>query len=188
MTISRFSNWKDYYLKFNQFDYLNDRLSQLRELFEPSSNFLKSIDEISKKHGICLLFLDSSKTKLQLFHHSTTIGGSWDNPNKKFITFVDFDFNANPVLVVSKLIKEVKMKSHSYHEFALCCDSTDDFNQLRNPKEYFHFKNIVPLPTILVKTFLELPSTEPDQVAIAFYKTIFNLGKYRKSRRCCSFS
>jgi len=31
----------------------------------------------------------------------------------------------------------------------------------------------MPIPSLLTKTFLELPSTEPDQVAIAFFETLY---------------
>jgi hypothetical protein len=126
-----------------------------------------------KNLGVWFIALDPSETKLQLFHHPLVIGGSWKNPNKSMIAFIDLEFSANPVELVHKSIKEVKGKSHLIHEFSLCCDSTEEFKKLRNPKTNFHFKNIIPIPFLLTKTFLELPSTEPDQVAIAFFETLY---------------
>jgi hypothetical protein len=132
-----------------------------------------NFDDISKNPGVCFIALDPSQTKLQLFHHPSVIRGSWKNPNKSMIAFIDLECSANPVELVHKSINEVKGKSHSIHEFNLCCDSTEEFKKLRNPKTNFHFKNIMPIPSLLTKTFLELPSMEPDQVAIAFFETLY---------------
>jgi hypothetical protein len=166
------TNWKEFFIKSKRFDYLDENLMQLRESIDPNAEFLEEFEEISKNPGVCFLALDPSETKLSLFHHPSVVGGSWKKP-KTMIGFINFEFNANPVEIVSKSIKEIKGKSHSLHEFGLCFGSTDDFKHLRNPKTNFHHKNILPIPSVLTKTFLELPSTEPDQVAIAFYDTLY---------------
>jgi hypothetical protein len=145
MTISRLADWKDYFIKSKKFDYLNNNLVQLRETIDPASEILKNFEDVSKHPGVCFLSLDPSESKLQLFHHPTVIGGSWKEPTKRMIAFVDYDFNANPVEIVQKSIIEVKGKSHSIHEFDLGCGGNDDFKKLTNPKLDFHYKNIVPL-------------------------------------------
>ena len=66
---------------------------------------MKNFEEISKNPGVCSLALDPSETKLQLFHHPTVICGSWKDPIKKMIAFIDLEFNANPVELVPKSIK-----------------------------------------------------------------------------------
>jgi hypothetical protein len=173
MTNKKPPNWKEFLLQSNQFDYLDNNIHQIHESIDPTSDILKNFKEISKNPGICFIALDLSKTKLQLFHHPTVIEGSWKNLNKTMIALFDTEFNANPVELVQKSIKKTKGKSHSLHEFKLGCDDIDDFKKLRNLKTNFHYKNIVPIPTLLTKSFLELPSTEPDQMAIAFYDTLF---------------
>jgi len=70
-------------------------------------------------------------------------------------------------------MKEVTGKSHSIHEFNLGCGGNYDFKKLRNPKLDFHYKNIIPLPSLLTKTFLELKSTTPTEVAIAFFDILY---------------
>lgn len=174
MSTSKTKNWKELFINTNQFDYLNNNIVLLRESIDPSAEFLKNFEEISKNPGVCFLALDPSKSKLQLFHHPKVIGGSWKEPNKRMIAFIDFDFDANPVEIVQKSIKEVKGKSHSTHEFNLGCDDPGDFQKLRNPKLDYHSKNIVPLPSMLVKTFLELTSTTPTDVAIAFVDFLYH--------------
>jgi len=146
---------------------------QLRSSIDLSADFSKCFEEIVKNPGVCFLSLDPSETRLQLFHHPTVIGGSWKDPNKRLIAFIDFEFESNPIEIVQKSIREVKGKSHSIHEFELGCYDIEDFKKLRNPKSAFHYKNIVPIPSFLTKTFLELPSTEPTQVAMAFFDILF---------------
>jgi hypothetical protein len=41
---------------------------------------------------------------------------------------------------------------------------------MKNPKLDFYYKNIVPIPHLLTKTFMSLPNTEPYAVAKAFFK------------------
>jgi hypothetical protein len=173
MTNKKPPNWKEFLLQSNQFDYLDNNIYQIHESIDPT--FLKNFKEISKNPDICFIALDLSETKLQLFHQPTVIEGSWKNSNKTMIAFIDTELNANPVELVHKSIKKNKGTSHSLHEFKLGCDDIDDFKKLRNPKTNFHYKNIVPIPTLLTKSFLELPSTEPDQTAIVFYGTLFRI-------------
>ena len=173
MTISRLSSWKDLFIQSDKFYHLDSKIKQLKNLIEPASDISKSMDKVSKNPGICLLSLDPTESKLQLFHYTTTIGGSWDNPKKRVTTFVDFNFDAHPMAIVSKSIREVRAKSHSIHEFSLCCTSEDDFNQLRNPKLTINFKNIIPIPPFLTKVFLNLPSTDLASVAVAFFNAIY---------------
>ncbi len=173
MTISRLSTWKDFFLNSTQFDYSNFALRNLRDSIAPSADFSKSFEEISKNPGISFISLDPTETKLQLFHHPTVVGGSWNNPNKKLIAVIGHDLEAKPVQIVLKSIKDGKGKSHSLHEFSLGCGNLDDFKKLRNPKTDYHLKNIVPIPILLTNVFMSLPSTEPEMVAIAFFEAMF---------------
>jgi hypothetical protein len=189
MVISRLSNWKDFFLQSKQFNYLNDNLIQLRESIDPSANSLKNFEEISKNPGVCFLALDPSETKLQLFHHPTVICGSWKDPIKKMIAFIDLEFNANPVELVPKSIKEIKGKSHSIQEFNLGWDNIEDYKKLRNPKANFHYKIIVPVPTLLTKAFFELSSTDPIHVAVAFFDMLYSCdveSQYKSSAKTSS--
>ncbi len=44
----------------------------------------------------------------------------------------------------------------------------EDFAKLDSPSSEFHAKNIIPIPNILTKVFIQLPSTTPFEVAKAF--------------------
>jgi len=95
MTSTTISNWREYFLTSKQFHYLDENLIQLRESIDPNTEILKNFDDISKNPGVCFIALDPSETKLQLFCHPLVIGGSWKNPNKSMIAFIDLEFSAN---------------------------------------------------------------------------------------------
>jgi len=95
MTSTTISNWREYFLTSKQFHYLDENLIQLWESIDPNTEILKNFDDISKKTGVCFIALDPSETKLQLFCHPLVIGGSWKNPNKSMIAFIDLEFSAN---------------------------------------------------------------------------------------------
>jgi hypothetical protein len=131
-----------------------------------------SSTRFQKNHGISFLSIDSSETRLQLLHHPSLIGGSWISPEQQLVAVLGCDEDARPVEIVRKSLKDVKGKSHSFHKFALGLDSVETFHGLRNPKLDFHYKNLIPLPHSLTKNFIELPTTDPVTVAIAFFNAI----------------
>ncbi len=65
----------------------------------------------------------------------------------------------------TKLVKDIKDKSHSLHKLSLGSGSSADFEKLWNLKDNVSLKNI---PNLLIQVFLNLPSTDPIMVAIAF--------------------
>jgi hypothetical protein len=136
-------------------------------------SFINSFEEISKNQGISFLSLDPTESYMQLFHHGTIIGGSWDSPSKQLVSVLGFDSDAKPIQIVQKSIKDIKTKSHSVEELAIGLQTLDSFEQLKNPKLELHYKNIVPIPHLLTKTFMELPNTDPYSVAKAFFDKMY---------------
>jgi len=48
-------------------------------------------------------------------------------------------------------------------------ESHEKFENLKSPKVEFCYKNIIPIPSFLIKAFIELPSFDPYSVAKAFF-------------------
>jgi hypothetical protein len=111
---------------------------------------------------------------MQLFHHGAVIGGSWNSPSKQIVSVLGFDTEAKPIQIVQKSIKDIKAKSHSVEEFATGLQTPDSFEQLRNPKIELHYNNIVPIPHLLTKIFMELSNTDPYTVANAFFNQMYH--------------
>jgi hypothetical protein len=121
--------------------------------------------------------LDPSKTQLQLFHHGTIIGGSWSSLNKLLATVLGFDEFAKPVQIIKNSVKDIKHKTFSAQEFSLGLDSTTLFKSMKGPKWEFHYKNIIPIPHFLTKTFIGLQSFNPYSVAKALFEAIYGFDK-----------
>ncbi len=168
MTISSTSAWKDFFLKAQKFDYSNLMLQKLQSSMVSNSNFETSFRDISKNSEITFLSLDPSEKKMQLFHHPTVFSGTWSDPVEKLIAINGLDADTFPIEIISKSVKDSKGKSHSAHEFSLGMTNSEDFQCLRNPKVEFNYKNIMPIPILLTKVFIELTSTDPISVALAF--------------------
>jgi hypothetical protein len=111
---------------------------------------------------------------LQLFHHSAVLGGSWISPSKQLVAILGFDIDAKPIQIVEKSIKDVKAKSYSCEEFASGLENSESFEQLKNPKVEFHYKNIIPIPHLLTKTFMDLSDTDTFTVAKAFFEQMYH--------------
>jgi hypothetical protein len=122
--------------------------------------------------GISFLSLDPSELEMQLFHHGTILGGSCSDPVKHLIAILASDSEAKLIQIPPKFIKDLKLKTNSTDEFFLSLSSEEEFVTLKTPKTEFIYKNIIPLPNLLTKTFLELDLKDPINVAMNFLKII----------------
>jgi hypothetical protein len=102
------SLWADYFSSNKKFESSNHHLIQILSTVIPSTPSTTSFETITKNQGISLLSLDPSESKLQLSHHCSTFGGSWDSPNQQLVAVLGFDSKSHPVQLVEKSIKEVK--------------------------------------------------------------------------------
>jgi len=143
-------------------------LEKIKKASRDSLSFPQAFEEISKNEGISFLILDPSETQVQLLHHGHVIGGNWNAPAKKHVAILGSDFEAKPVQIIQKLIKNIKAKSFGFDEFLEIKDDAEKFLALDNPTEDFQFKNILPITNSLTKIFVQLPSTSPFEVARAF--------------------
>ncbi len=172
MTLSTLSSWTNYFSSNKDLNSSNHHLIRIRNSVGPSIPILNSFDEISKNQGVSFLSLDPSESQLQLFHHCTPIGGSWDSPSKHLVAILGFDSTAKPIQIVQKSIKDVKQKTYSFDDFATGLETQENFEALKTPNSVFLYKNIIPIPNLLTKTFMNLPSTEPYTVARAFFEAM----------------
>jgi hypothetical protein len=174
MPLSYLASWKDYFSSNKTLDSSNNQLIRIKNSVGPLITFQNSFEEISKNPGISFLSLDPSESTLQSFHHGTIIGGSWDSPREQLVSIVGFDVDAKPIQIIQKSIKDIKVKSHSYKEFANSIDNRTSFENLKNPKSEFQYKNILAIPNLLTKTFMNLSNTGPYSVARAFFEEMFH--------------
>jgi hypothetical protein len=167
------STWKQHFHQNKTFDISNKWLSKIRDTMNTHTDFIDSFTEISKNEGITFISLDPSETQIQLFHHPGLIGGSWNSPSEVPVAILGFN-HPKPIKIVSKSIKDIKAKSHSLDEIKNGLEDRELFEALKNPKSDFQYKNILPIPNLLTKTFMELQDTSPYSVAQAFYAAMHN--------------
>jgi len=101
---SSLSLWKNYLLTNKTLDTSNGHLEKLKNSSNHMISFIKSFEEISKNDGIAFLFLDPSKTHLQVLHHEPSIG----IPLKQSVAVLGMDPQAKPIRIIQKSIKNVK--------------------------------------------------------------------------------
>jgi hypothetical protein len=135
----------------------------------PKIAIASSFDETSKNPGVSLVSLDPSKEKMHLFHHPKVFGDSWSSTEKQLVAILGTVSSAIPVEVISKLVTDFKLKSHSIEDFSLVIDNVDSLVALVNPKINFHCKNLVLIPNLLTKTLIQLKNKTPLSVASAFF-------------------
>jgi len=107
-----------------------------------------------KNNGISFICFDPTEKFIQLLHHCHVIGGSWSNPSKIYVSVLGADKNAKPIQIILKSIKIIKAKSVSMAELV---------GEGKSDKTEFHFRNILPIPHVLTKAYLELESFNPQK-------------------------
>jgi hypothetical protein len=163
--------WKNYLLSNPDLDVSNKHLRRIKDLSSPQYQFETLFEEIAKNKGISFIFLDPTESFIQLFHHCHIIGGSWANPSKTFVGILGTDKNAKPIQIILKSVKLIKTKTVSMAE--LIGDERSTNNQeTKQTKSEFHFCNILPIPHVLTKAYLELDTFDPQTVALAFYSAM----------------
>lgn len=120
------------------------------------------------------MILDPTESHLQLLHHGDIIGGNWSNPTKKLVAILGTDWDAKPVQLAMKSIKNIKEMSYSF----------DDLVDILTPDDLeYLYKNVIPTPNFLTKIFVNLKSTEPLRVAKAFIESVLDQeGKTSKEK------
>jgi len=175
------SSWKNFLLSNPEFEASNNHIPQILSLSDPALPFKDMFDEISKNHGISLISFDPSESEIQLFHHNQIVGGSWENPKKVLASIRGFDNSTCPVQIVLKSIKIIKTKTPSFAPVInpALVQNHDNNNPLENldtsksaKKIEFYQRNIIPIPHLLTKAFLNLSKFDPLSVAQVFYETM----------------
>jgi hypothetical protein len=172
MPLSAAASWKSYFHTRKDLDASNLVLSKIKDAVSHSIPFIDSFETISKNEGIAFISLGPSESELQLFHHGVVLGGSWANPEKQLVTILASDNDSKPVQILPKFIKDFKCKTNSPDEFITSQANTDDFSNLKNPRSELAYKNIIPIPNLLTKAFLDLPKKDPISVAMTFLETM----------------
>lgn len=156
MTFPSITSWKDHFTKKSHCRIFQQSPTTIRDSISPSINVFDSIMEISKNPRITLLALDASEGNLQLFHHLTILRGNWVNKTEKIVATLGFENDASPIKLIDKSIKESKGKTPSISKFGKTMDNESKLRNLKNLKTDFHYMSIIPLPQLLMKTFMEL--------------------------------
>jgi len=175
--MSSFKNsWKNYILSNPELDISNKHLAKIKELSDPATPFGISFEEISKNQGISFICLDPTETFIQLIHHCHVLGGSWSNPNKILLGILGSDKSAKPIQLILKSIKVVKSKTFSIADL-IGDEEMVKFSDLKQAKNDFQFRNIIPIPHVLTKAFLALKDVDPHSVAQAFFEAMLEFDK-----------
>jgi hypothetical protein len=181
------ASWKNYLLSNPEFEKSNNHLPKILALSDPIEPFESVFEEISKNHGISLISFDPSESEIQLFHHNQIIGRSWDNPKKYFTSIRGSDNSARPVQIVLKSIKVVKTKTPALAEKMESENMDNPLEKIDDSKkskkiDYFQ-RNILPIPHVLTKAFLNSSKFDPLSVAQAFYTAMLEFDQSLETKK-----
>ncbi len=169
------STWKQFFLESQEFNYSNKLLSKIKEAGSAGNTAEKIFTDFSRNPGIGFLSLDASEENLQLFHHPTILGGSWMDEEIKLVALCGLNNKATPIQVVPKSLKEIKVKAPKSQDIISALSQARSFetiDKISKNSPNIHYKNMIPIPDLLLKTFVQLNKVDPESVAKAFYETM----------------
>lgn len=122
--------------------------------------------------------MDVSEKHLQLLHHPTVLGGSGVHEDTKLIALSGLGKKATAVRIIPKSIKDVKAKAPLLSSVMSAFDNGTPLDQVKcSTGCYYHYKNIIPILDLLVKSFIQLDETDPASVALHFLKAMYLFDK-----------
>jgi hypothetical protein len=169
---SKLSIWRKFFIETKELGVTNLHIGNIKKASKDSNSFAKFFDDVSKNEGISFLILDPTETHIQILHHGHILGGSWSIPTKKMVAVLGSDDDAKPVQIIQKSIKNIKDRALEFQNLKSKLEKEIDFARTDGPHVDFNFKNILPIPDILTKAFVQLDSTSPYAVAKAFMSLI----------------
>jgi hypothetical protein len=165
---TKHSDWSDFIINEDTLDYSDRELSNIRRIGSNSVAPNTMFFELSRNPGIGLMFLDASEDNLQVLHHPTVIGGSWQQKEQKLIALSGITATPTAVQIIPKSIKQIQTKVPLVADLI---QPNKDLSLVKCHKSrvtQFTFKNLIPIPISLLRIFITLPSTDPASVAKAF--------------------
>jgi hypothetical protein len=163
-------SWKQFLLLNKELEVSNNYFRKIKELSDPDIAFKVSFAEISKNQGISFICVDPTESFIQLLHNCHVLRGGWDNPSKILVSILGTDKTAKPIQLILKSVKSLKAKTDSLEE--LMNGDLNEKTKSKSTKVDFLFRNILPIPHVLTKAYLELDSHTPQDVAQAFYNAM----------------
>jgi hypothetical protein len=169
MSSIKASSWRDYFLKNSQLKYTDSLLKKVHDSASSGTDTTKMFESISKYPGIGLLCLDADGEKMIMLHNLGVIGGSWIQDDTKLV-LSGFDSQTTVVKIKTSSIIDTKQKVLKLEDILDSLDKKTPFHNIKNIREVFQYKNVVPVPNALVKTFLKQKLHDAMNVAQAFYE------------------
>lgn len=167
---TKYPNWLKFLLNEDSLDYLDNELLNIRKLGTESIAANTMFFQLSRNPGIGLMFLNASGENIQIVHHPTVIGGSWQQKEQKVIALSGLSATPATLRFIPKSIKQIQTKA----PLVTSNLKSQDLKSVKCAKSRFDFKNIIPLPISLLRTFITLSSTDPASVAKAFILKLHN--------------
>jgi hypothetical protein len=87
------------------------------------------------------------------------------------VSILGTDKNAKPIQIILKSVKLIKTKTVSMAEL-IGDDRSTENPETKQTKSEFHFCNILPIPHVLTKAYLDLDTFDPQTVALALYSAM----------------
>jgi len=165
------SNWKQFLLNSPPTKYIPFVLKKIKYAGGPQSNAEKIFSDLSRNPSVALLAL-VALDQLVLLHSPTLLGGSWLDKELKTVTLTGFGKRAIPIHVIPKSIKDVKTKAPKIADISHAIDNGQNLSTIKSITKNFIYKNAIPIPDFLIKSFVLTDPPSPENIAIAFYNTL----------------
>lgn len=96
------------------------------------------------------------------------------NEEQKLVALIGLSNKATLIQIVPKSLKEVKVKGPMPQDNITTLSTDQPFENLKGSATTFHSKNMIPIPDLLLKTFITFNQTDSKSVAQVFYEAMLN--------------
>ena len=166
----RANNWFNLYKMNPEMAISNTHLRELRfsstmDCGEPFDNFCN----LAREEGVFILAVAPNRRVLQVFHQADFVGGTYAMSKKIPVALIGFDCQATPVEIeIDTSVRDIVEQVPSWEMLVdPLVQEEDEFKNLTE-SEAFEMRNLIGIPNILAKSFLDAPSKDPVSLGFLF--------------------
>ncbi|MGH7955168.1 MAG: hypothetical protein ACREOZ_04330, partial [Gloeomargaritales cyanobacterium] len=112
------NTWLTHFAARSDNELVNQGLESFNDKLKHRKSEVACVNEFPKDENIFLLSVSAHKENLQLFHHTTMLGGTYANPKQCFVTLIGLGSEATAVEVKpSEIFKPTSTQTPKWDQF-----------------------------------------------------------------------
>ena len=164
----KYANWSLVYNNDPNNEALNKAAEKIIDLLGQAEDEDSCIVNCKEEKELVFIAVEPISNLIQVFHHLTQVGGSIANPTTMMVAIMGFNGDAPVIRVEDEVFvhqDEVKLPAWTVFKTITTATAVKDLREPPNAGAV-RFRTVLPIPPLLIPTFLSPASSEPADLFV----------------------